>query len=126
MFFGNRYTQKNKQLMLVALGGKGMNTQVNTQKEEKVIVLDLQTGDFSAHTTLDGIFEFCLDDLLTHSWSDDLEMLKSEYSNPSVEQKKELIEQYEYQLLKPTPQLVEDWEAYHRRSFFNEDEKLYN
>ena len=103
-----------------------MNTQVNTQKEEKVIVLDLQTGDFSAHTTLDGIFEFCLDDLLTHSWSDDLEMLKSEYSNPSVEQKKELIEQYEYQLLKPTPQLVEDWEAYHRRSFFNEDEKLYN
>ena len=103
-----------------------METLTNIQKEEKVIVLDLQTGDFSAHTTLDGIFEYCLDDHLCHCWSEDLEMLKAQYSNPSVEQKKELIAHYEYQLLEPTPQLIQEWEEYHQSLFFDEDKKVFN
>lgn len=80
----------------------------------KFIIHDLQTGGFSRHTSLDGIFEMCYDDYLRTVENDDLEMVKAEYVNASEKLKLELVNEiYMYELIIPTSELIEAWEQYH-------------
>jgi hypothetical protein len=80
----------------------------------KVIVFDGQTGGFSRHTSLDGIFEMCLDDYMrVAEFSDDEEVVKAEYENANKQKKLELVQEiYDYEVLEPTFTLIEKWEEY--------------
>ena len=74
---------------------------------KKYIFLDLQTGRFSAHTTLEGLAEMCFDDLCRIE-----PKLSKDYEGRDPEKDKELIELYEYKLLEPTSELIEEYEKY--------------
>lgn len=84
----------------------------------KYVIYDKQTGGFSRHTCLDGIFEMCMDDFLRVVDVNDLDIVKAEYENASEEKKRELVEEiYEYELYVPTSELIEGWEQYHNEEW---------
>jgi hypothetical protein len=85
----------------------------------KVIIYDRQTGGYSRHTSLDGIFEMCLEDYLcVAGYSNDEEVVKAEYENADDKKKLELVEEvYEYEVLEPNRELIESWEQYHNEEW---------
>jgi hypothetical protein len=85
----------------------------------KVIIYDRQTGGYSRHTSLNGIFEMCLDDYLrVAEYSNDEEVVKAEYESADDKKKLELVEEvYEYEVLEPNNELIEAWEQYHKEEW---------
>ena len=76
------------------------------------VILDDQTGDYSLWTTVENIFESCVEDYMTNDWNDqEAEDLEREFAEMTEEEKRKwVVEVYEYSFHQPTPLLISRWE----------------
>jgi hypothetical protein len=80
---------------------------------KKYIILDLQTADFSHHTTLDGIFNDCAEDYLSNSWEPyEVAEIEAEIARMTDEDKMKFVQDiYEYQFFAdPDNIIIKSWE----------------
>lgn len=95
--------------------------------EKHYIFHDLQTGGFSAHTTISGLHEMLLDDVLTSAENEeDRKEWLDRFGGDDESIKRELICIFEYDILVPSKENVQLWEAYHGFEWEHEivDEKI--
>lgn len=89
----------------------------------KVIFYDLQTGGFSAHTTIDGMFDMQKEESLACCEEEEVAETKNSFENMSLEEKREFIESLGYEIIDtPTSEDIQDYENYHETLMWNDGE----
>jgi hypothetical protein len=97
---------------------------------EKVIVKDLQTGEFSSFTDVDGIFDYCVEDYLIN-FSFGLDHMPEEELQARIdkmniqfdqftrdERISFVLDEYDYRVIEdPDPETIAEWEDYHDKKF---------
>lgn len=81
---------------------------------KKYIIKDLQCpGQFSQYTTVDGLFESCVEDYMTNDWTAKEEAeLEKEFSSYNDYDKIHFVSfTYEYEFIEnPSEELIQEWE----------------
>lgn len=86
------------------------------------VFYDLQTGGYSAHTTIEGLAEMLSEELLIvisadENYEGEYEDAVKNWENPSEQQMRDIIEMYEYEILDPTEENIKAYEEYHDMEF---------
>jgi hypothetical protein len=89
-------------------------------KNKLYIFRDLQSGGFSRHTSIDGLAEMCFDDMLRCAENEkDEQSIINEYGNSDEVKSRQLIYEYDFEILDPTSDNIAEWEEYHKSVFGN-------
>ncbi|EFV72323.1 hypothetical protein MHH84_11005 [Bacillus sp. FSL K6-1109] len=87
---------------------------------KQYIIKDLQTGDFSHHTTVDDLFEDLVKDYLSNDWTnEEAEEFETKFKQYTEDEKIDFVQdEYEYKLIEyPTPQQIAEWEEFTGRKW---------
>lgn len=81
---------------------------------KRVMFRDLQIGGYSAHTTIEGMFEMHAQETLACSEpGEDYENTKKFLESMDEQAKRVYIAMHEYEIIdNPTPEDIREWEAY--------------
>jgi hypothetical protein len=103
--------------------GKWLKAESETEKPKKVkeghyVFYDRQTGGYSAHTTIEGLSDMHIDEWLemvrnSEDYEGEYQDEQEKWRNATESMRRKMIDNADYDILKPTPETIRAYEGYH-------------